>query len=105
VEVCIRPEHIIVLREGREAQELTDAVVTTEIIDEVATGNNHRLYMRTISDDTSLMEPFVFEVDVPAHPYEVLGIASRREWRIVLSSQWMSLVPARQPEPSVESPA
>jgi ABC-type sulfate/molybdate transport systems ATPase subunit len=90
--VCIRPEHIIVLRDDREAREHDDAVVETEIIDQVATGNNHRLFMRTLMPSPT-DEPYVFEVDVPAHPYEVLGIASRREWRIVLSARWMSLVP------------
>jgi hypothetical protein len=29
---------------------------------------------------------------LPAHVYEVLGIAVRREWSVVLSTEWMSLV-------------
>jgi len=92
VHVCIRPEHIIVLREGRDAREYNDTVVETEIIDEEATSNSHRLFMRTITPPGSVAEPLVLEVDVPAHPYEVLGIASRREWSVVLSAEWMSLV-------------
>jgi ABC-type Fe3+/spermidine/putrescine transport system ATPase subunit len=94
VYICIRPEHIIVLRDEREPRDRNDPVIETEIVDEVATGNNHRLAMRTATDSSRGSEPFVFEVDVPAHPYEVLGIGSRRQWRIVLSPQWMSLVPA-----------
>jgi molybdate transport system ATP-binding protein len=93
VHVCIRPEHIIVLKEGREARDYGDTVIETEIIDEEATANNHRLFMRTVAPAGSTAEPFVFEVDVPAHPYEVLGIASRREWSVVLSAEWISLVP------------
>jgi hypothetical protein len=81
-----------VLKEGRDPQEYNDTVVDVEIIDEVSTGSNHRLFMRTASPSAT-DEPYVFEVDVPAHPYEVLGIASRRDWRIVLSSRWMALVP------------
>jgi molybdate transport system ATP-binding protein len=94
VYICIRPEHIIVLRDEREPRDRNDPVIETEIVDEVATGNNHRLAMRTATGSSRGSEPFVFEVDVPAHPYEVLGIGSRRQWRIVLSPQWMSLVPA-----------
>jgi hypothetical protein len=90
--VCIRPEHIIVLKGDRDSQDYTDTVVETEIVDEVATGSSHRLFMRTMAPD-SIAEPFVFEVDVAAHPYAVLGIASSRNWRVVLSAEWMSLVP------------
>jgi molybdate transport system ATP-binding protein len=90
--LCIRPEHIIVLREGHEARDYADTVVETEIINEEATAASHRLFMRTVGDATA--EPYVFEVEVPAHPYEVLGIASKRQWGVVLSPDWMSLVPA-----------
>ena len=93
VYVCIRPEHIIVLRAGREAREATDAVVDAEIVEEVAMGNTHRLFMRAVAADADLGEPYIFEVDVPAHPYEVLGIGTRRDWRIALTTEHLSLVP------------
>jgi molybdate transport system ATP-binding protein len=94
VYAIIRPEHILVLREGREARDSGDAVIDAEIIEEVAMGNTHRLFMRALPIDTELGEPFVFEVDVPAHPYEVLGIPSKRDWQIVLTSEHMTVVPA-----------
>jgi hypothetical protein len=59
--------------------------------------------MRTVAPD-SIAEPFVFEVDMPAHPYEVLGIGSSREWKVVLSGEWMSLVP-RNSHPVAEGVA
>ena len=49
VYVCIRPEHIIVLKDGHEARDTTDTVIEVEIIDEEATANNHRLFMRTVA--------------------------------------------------------
>ena len=93
VYVCIRPEHIIVLREGREARERGDAAIDVEIVEEVAMGNTHRLFMQARAAGADLGEPYIFEVDVPAHPYEVLGIATRRDWRIALTSEHLSLVP------------
>ena len=90
----IRPEHIIVLRDGRDARHAGDAVLDAEIVEEVAMGNTHRLFMRAPMIGAGVGEPFVFEVDVPAHPYEVLGIASKREWRIALTSEHLALVPA-----------
>jgi molybdate transport system ATP-binding protein len=97
VYLSIRPEHIIVLKEGRAARDYTDTVVEAEIIDEEATSTSHRLFMRTVVAGASTAEPFVFEVDVPAHPYEVLDIASRRDWSLVLSTEWISLVPRADP--------
>ncbi|MHB8684271.1 MAG: ABC transporter ATP-binding protein [Dehalococcoidia bacterium] len=91
--LCIRPEHILVLRAGRDARDPGDAVLETEIVEEVAMGNTHRIFMRAHAIDADLGEPYVFEVDVPAHPYEVLGIPSRRDWRIVLTSEHLALVP------------
>ncbi|MEX0750347.1 MAG: ABC transporter ATP-binding protein [Dehalococcoidia bacterium] len=92
VYLCIRPEHIIVLREGHEAHDPLDVVLDAEIIDETATANTHRLYMRTDVTGAEIGEPYVFEVDVPAHPYEVLGISSKREWRIALTSDHLTLI-------------
>jgi molybdate transport system ATP-binding protein len=93
VNVCIRPEHIIVLRDGHEPRDVRDAIVDTEIIEEVPMGNTHRLFMRAAVPDAAFGESFVFEVDMPAHPYDVLGIRARREWRVVLASEHLSLVP------------
>jgi molybdate transport system ATP-binding protein len=90
VYVCIRPEHTLLLREGREPHNPGDAIVDVEIVEDIALGNTHRLFMRAGSGATS--EPFLFEVDVPAHPYELLGVASRRDWRIVLTTEHMKLV-------------
>lgn len=93
VYVCVRPEHIIVERWDRPSRHAVNATVDVEIIEEVALGNTHRLFMRAMPLDTEVGEPFVFEVDMPAHPYEVLGIASRRDWRIALTAENLSLVP------------
>jgi molybdate transport system ATP-binding protein len=93
VYLCIRPEHILVLREGYSARTPNDIVLDTEIVDESATASAHRLYMRVDMPDAELAEPCIFEVDVPAHPYDVMGIASKRNWQIVLMSEHLTLVP------------
>jgi hypothetical protein len=35
----------------------------------------------------------VIEADVPAHPYRVMGIASRRDWQIALPIQETVAIP------------
>lgn len=94
VYLCIRPEHIIIVRDGRESRDGANTVIDTEIVEEVSMGNAHRLYMKARAEHAGVADPYVFEVDVPAHPYEVMGIASRREWRIALTTEHLSLVPA-----------
>jgi molybdate transport system ATP-binding protein len=93
VYLCIRPEHILVLREGHDAREASDVVLDAEIVDESATANSHRLYMNVGSTGDGVTEPCVLEVDVPSHPYEVMGVASKRSWRIALMSEHIALVP------------
>ena len=93
VYVCIRPEHIIIEREGRESRDGGNTVIEAEIIEEVAMGNTHRLFMRADPPDMEIGVPYVFEVDVPAHPYQVLNIPSRRNWRIALTTEHTWLVP------------
>jgi ABC-type Fe3+/spermidine/putrescine transport system ATPase subunit len=93
VYVCIRPEHIIVERGDRPSRNADNAEIDTEIIEEVGMGNTHRLFMRALPLDGDVGEPCVFEVDMPAHPYEVLGITTKREWRIALTAENVALVP------------
>jgi ABC-type Fe3+/spermidine/putrescine transport system ATPase subunit len=80
--VSVRPEHVILLRRDRPHTKQLDTTLDVELIDEVPTGNNHRLYLKVsgTADDEC-----VIEADVPAHPYQVMGVASRRDWRVALT--------------------
>jgi hypothetical protein len=64
-----------------------DTVLDVELIDEEATGTSHRLYLRV--DGTSC----VLEADISAHPYEVMGIAHQKRWRVALSLDQAVAVP------------
>jgi molybdate transport system ATP-binding protein len=85
--VCIRPEHIVVLRAGRAAHHPTDVVLDAEVADDAPGASVHRMTMRAAPTEGSLAAPFEFEVDVPTHPYEVLGIPSSRTWRVALVTE------------------
>ena len=80
--VSVRPEHVILLRRDRPHTNQLDTTLDVELIDEVPTGNNHRLYLKVIGSDNDLC---VIEADVPAHPYQVMGVATRRDWRVALT--------------------
>jgi molybdate transport system ATP-binding protein len=92
VYVCVRPEHVIVLREGRTAHHPADIVLDGEIVDDTPSASVHRLTMRAAAPDGALADPFVFEVDVPAHPYDVLDISARSDWQIALVTERLFVV-------------
>ncbi len=99
VALCVRPEHVIVLRRDRPHANQVDTTLDVEVVDEFATGNSHRLYLRVVGESPA-GEDCVIEADVPAHPYEVMGIASRRDWRIALPVDHTAVVPRQASERS-----
>ena len=80
--VSIRPEHVIVLRRDRPHANDLDTTVDVQIVEEVATSNSHHLYLQVVQENE--FRDCLLEADVPVHPYEVLGIAAQREWRVAL---------------------
>lgn len=89
--LSVRPEHVIVLRRDRPHgnQDTTLDVMVTE---EVASGNSYRLYMRLLGGDGTPSECLI-EADVSAHPYDVMGIGSRPDWRVALTLEQTVAIP------------
>jgi molybdate transport system ATP-binding protein len=77
VHLCLRPEHVLLVRPGSEPHvaERTNVIRAT-IEREVASGAFHTLFLRAGN--------LALEADVPAHPYEVMGVARSREWDVSL---------------------
>jgi molybdate transport system ATP-binding protein len=89
--LCIRPEHVILLRPGRPHEQALDTRLDVVLEDEVATGNNHRLYLRVLRDG----EPTgcVIEADLSAHPYEVMSVAQEKRWQVALALDQTIAIP------------
>jgi ABC-type Fe3+/spermidine/putrescine transport system ATPase subunit len=85
--LCIRPEHVIMLRRDRPHANDMDTTLDVELVDEVASGNSHRLFLKLAGRDR------VLEADISAHPYEVMGIARQREWRVALTLDHAVAIP------------
>jgi molybdate transport system ATP-binding protein len=88
VAVCVRPEHVILLRRDRPHANQLDTTLDVELVDEVASGNSHRLFLKVAGAQQ------VIEAEISAHPYEVMGVGSQREWRIALSLEHTVAIPA-----------
>ncbi len=90
--LCVRPEHVIIQRDRRPKGNF-ETTLEVEINETVGTGNNFRLYTRLMGD-AGLAECQI-EIEVSAHPYEVMKIASRRNWRVALSMEKTVAIPIR----------
>jgi hypothetical protein len=86
--LCVRPEHVILLRRDRPHTNLMETTLDVELVDELATGNNHRLYLKVAGSADCIIE-----ADVSAHPYQVMGVATRRDWRVALTLDQTVAIP------------
>jgi len=92
VDVCIRPERVIVLRPERLGPEAArDAVVTADVVEEIAHGASYTLLFRVAG---SGRDGYDVEVDLPAHPYEVMGVRDRRTWALAFPREALHVMPA-----------
>jgi molybdate transport system ATP-binding protein len=89
--LVVRPEDVILLRRDRSHANDIDTTLDVEIEDEVAGANSHHLYLRVVNE--SGPTACILEADVPSHPYEVMGISSRRDWRVALTLSRTVAVP------------
>ena len=78
VKLAVRAEQIILERPDRPSTHRENRFQVT-IVDEAAFGFSHTLVVRV--DDAASGAP-TLEIDVPAHPYQVLNVPARRDWRI-----------------------
>jgi molybdate transport system ATP-binding protein len=89
--LSVRPEHVILLRRDRPHSDPLDTVLDVELEEEIATGNNHRLYLRVLraGEPTDCL----LEADLSAHPYQVMGVASEKRWQVALSLEHTVAIP------------
>ena len=73
----IRAERILLERHDRPAPERPNRVAG-EIVHESAYGSSHTLFFRP--ERNGQARPHDLQLDIPAHPYEFLGVSQRRRW-------------------------
>ncbi len=79
VHAAIRADRILLERRERPSAHHTNRLAGT-IVSETAYGSSHTLFVRVEGARTEAAHHL--EVDVPAHPYEVMGVARQRDWSI-----------------------
>jgi ABC-type Fe3+/spermidine/putrescine transport system ATPase subunit len=96
VDCCIRPERVLIARPDRGGAEPHDTTVLAEITDESAHGAATTLFFRVPGEPPS--RGYDIEVDIAIHPYEVLGIATRRDWTLIFPRDAVHVMPVARSE-------
>jgi molybdate transport system ATP-binding protein len=93
VDVAIRPEHVLLVRheKGPHVGPRRN-VLPGQIVREVAQGAFHTLFVRL--QPRLLPGEHDLELDISDHPYEVMEVASRRDWSISLKPSALHLIPS-----------
>ena len=84
VDVAVRSERVVLRRGDRPAWNALEAVIEVE----EAYGANHLLQMRPLAGGP------LIEVDMPARPYEVMGVATQKQWLLELLPSDLHVMPA-----------
>ncbi len=87
VDVVIRPERVVIRRGEPAAVNTLPARVRREF----DYGTNHTLEFEPLAAGPPLV------VDLPSRPYDVLGIAARKEWTLELPPADLHVMPAAPP--------
>lgn len=79
VHVAIRADQIILTRPDRPADDRPNTL-DIEITDEADFGHSRTLYAR-VANGADPATP-TLEIQIAPHPYQVMGVATRRRWRV-----------------------
>ena len=84
VKVALRADQIILVRPDREPDDRPNTL-DAEIVDEADFGHSRTLYAR-VPNATIPSAPTI-EIQIAPHPYQVMGVATRRHWRVHIPPQ------------------
>ena len=78
VQVALRADQIILTRPDRSPEDRPNTL-DVEIVDEADFGHSRTLYARV--PDATIHSAPTLEIQIAPHPYQVMGVATRRHWR------------------------
>ena len=84
VRIAIRADQIILTRPDRQSDDRPNTL-DVEITDEADFGHSRTLYAR-LANPTGSSTP-TLEIQIAPHPYQVMGVATRRSWRVHIPPQ------------------
>ncbi|MBI2942439.1 MAG: ABC transporter ATP-binding protein [Chloroflexi bacterium] len=94
VDVCIRPERVFLVRPDRPSATAASEsnLLAGRIVERVEHGALWTLHIQL--EARSPGPPYDLEVDIAAHPYQVLGVDRRDDWLLALRRDSLHVMPA-----------
>ena len=90
VKIALRADQIILVRPDREPDDRPNKL-DAEIVDEADFGHSRTLYARV--PDASTPSAPTLEIQIAPHPYQVMGVATRRHWRVHIPPEAVHVMP------------
>ena len=84
VQIALRADQIILTRPDRSPNDRPNTL-DVEIVDEADFGHSRTLYARV--PNAAIPAAPTIEIQIAPHPYRVMGVASRRHWRVHIPPQ------------------
>lgn len=90
VRIAIRADQIILTRPDRPSDDRPNTL-DVQITDEADFGHSRTLYAR-LANGAGPTAP-TLEIQIAPHPYQVMGVATRRHWRVHIPPQAVHVMP------------
>ena len=92
VNVCMRPERIMLLRPERATQSSDENALPGEIVREMNDGMTTTLFFRGIDHRLVSAGDYDIQIELPVYIYERLNLAQRRMWTVSLRKNAIHLI-------------
>lgn len=94
VQVCIRPESVLLIRQDRPPTEAgRENNISGTVIDQTARGSLYTLLFR-VDDSEEQTDPTILQIELPAHVYGVMRVEEKRKWTVSLRRDSLHVIPA-----------
>ncbi len=94
VQLCIRPEHIMLLRKDiPERATVKENKLSGNIVGEINRGPTSTLFFLIDGAGVKSYREYDLEIELPSHAYESLGLSRDRQWTVSLKKQAIHVFP------------
>ncbi len=97
VQVCIRPESVLLIRKDRRpSRNSRENNISGMIVDRKARGSLHTLQF-LVDGSGERSDPTILQIDLPARVYGVMRVREQREWTVSLRRDSLHVIQAEAP--------